>query len=100
MQALAQANLLPGQLNGVQLPAVFPPLAGSVLYVLNEGAARGTRQPWTRGKTYVGDGLGPYFVGGQAPQPPSRVRWTTPSKVGTLVPDAPAASNDPDTRTP
>src|SRR5258708_20667054 len=32
-----------------QLPVTLPPLAGSVLYVLNEGAAPGTGQPWTAG---------------------------------------------------
>jgi len=95
MQALAQANLLPGQLNGVQLPAVFPPLAGSVLYVLNEGAAPGTVQPWTGGNTYMDDELCHDFVGVQAPQPASDVRCTTPSNAAMLVPGAPAASNYP-----
>jgi len=37
MQTLGQANLLPGQINGNTIPGVFPPAAGSVLYVLNEG---------------------------------------------------------------
>ncbi len=32
--------------NNAQLPLTLPPLAGSVLYVLNEGTAPGTVKPW------------------------------------------------------
>src|SRR5260370_30738687 len=77
MHALAQANLLPWQLNCVQLPAVFPPLAGSVLYVLNEGAAPGTVQPWTGGNTYMDDELCHDLVGAQVAQPAANGRRST-----------------------
>src|SRR5260370_12531979 len=53
MQALAQANLLPGQLNGIQVPAVFPPLAETVLNVLNEESPPAPVHPCTQGTTYT-----------------------------------------------
>jgi hypothetical protein len=81
-----------------QLPVTVPPLAGSVLYVLNEGGAPGTVQPWTAGNTYMDDELCHDFAGVQAQQPASDVRCTTPPTAAMLVPGtlaAPVTSNYP-----
>jgi Tfp pilus assembly protein PilX len=98
MQALGQANLLPGQIAGNTIPGVFPPAAGSVLYVLNEGNAPGTVQPWTAGNAYMDDELCHDFAGIQLQQPASGVRCTTPPTAATQVPAAvlnPVTSNYP-----
>jgi hypothetical protein len=68
-----------------QLPVSFPPQAGSVLYVLNEGAAAGTVQPWVAGNTYMDDELCHDFAGVQAQQPAPDVRCTTPPTAAMLV---------------
>ena len=98
MQALGLANLLPGQINGNTIPGVFPPAAGSVLYVLNEGNAPGTVQPWVQGNTYMDDELCHDFAGVQLNQPASDVRCTTPPTQAMQVPAAllnPVTSNYP-----
>jgi len=98
MQTLGQANLLPGQINGNAIPGVFPPAAGSVLYVLNEGNAPGTVQPWVQGNTYMDDELCHDFAGVQLNQPASDVRCTTPPTQAMQVPAAllnPVTSNYP-----
>src|SRR6267378_261675 len=98
MQTLGQANLLPGQINGNTIPGVFPPAAGSVLYVLNEGNAPGTVQPWVQGNTYMDDELCHDFAGVQLNQPASDVRCTTPPTQAMQVPAAllnPVTSNYP-----
>jgi Tfp pilus assembly protein PilX len=98
MQALSLANLLPGQFNGNTIPGVFPPAAGSVLYVLNEGNAAGTVQPWTAGNAYMDDELCHDFAGIQLQQPASDVRCTTPPTAAMQVPAAvltPVTSNYP-----
>jgi hypothetical protein len=81
-----------------KLPTTFPPAAGSVLYVLNEGAAPGTVQPWVAGNTYMDDEMCHDFAVVQGQQPAPNVRCTTaPSSAllvaGTLA--APVTSNYP-----
>lgn len=92
-------TLLPGLLpNGNPAPGVFPPAAGSVLYVLNEGNAPGTVQPWTAGNAYMDDELCHDFAGVQLQQPASDVRCTTPPTAAMQVPAAllnPVTSNYP-----
>jgi Tfp pilus assembly protein PilX len=92
-------TLLPGLLpNGNPAPGVFPPAAGSVLYVLNEGNAPGTVQPWTAGSAYMDDELCHDFVGVQLQQPASDVRCTTPPTAAVQMPAAllnPVTSNYP-----
>jgi len=79
-------NLLPGLVAGAPGPGVFPPAANSVLYVLNEGAAAGTVQPWTAGNAYMDDELCHDFAGVQAgQQPASDVRCSTPPTGAVLV---------------
>jgi Tfp pilus assembly protein PilX len=79
-------NLLPGLVAGNPAPGVFPPAPNSVLYVLNEGAAAGTVQPWTAGNAYMDDELCHDFAGVQAgPQPASDVRCSTPPTGAVLV---------------
>jgi Tfp pilus assembly protein PilX len=68
-----------------QLPTALPPAAGSVLYMLNEGAAAGTVQPWTAGNAYMDDELCHDFAGIQSQQPASDVRCTTPPSTALLV---------------
>jgi Tfp pilus assembly protein PilX len=86
MSALAAANLLPDQLNGNPLPGVFPPAANSILYVVNEGTAPGTVQPWVAGNAYMDDELCHDFAGVQAgAQPASDVRCTTAPTAAMLV---------------
>jgi hypothetical protein len=86
MSLLAAANLLPDQLNGNPLPGVFPPAANSILYVVNEGTAPGTVQPWVAGNAYMDDELCHDFAGVQAgAQPASDVRCTTPPTAAMLV---------------
>jgi hypothetical protein len=68
-----------------QLPVTLPPAAGSVLYVLNEGAATGTVQPWVTGNTYMDDEACHDFAGIQAQQPAPNVRCTTPPSSTMLV---------------
>jgi hypothetical protein len=93
MSALAAANLLPDQLNGNPLPGVFPPAANSVLYVVNEGTATGTVQPWVAGNAYMDDELCHDFAGVQGgAQPASDVRCTTPPTAAMLVAAENAAS--------
>ncbi|HXC47805.1 MAG TPA: hypothetical protein VNU20_05905 [Candidatus Sulfotelmatobacter sp.] len=79
------ANLLPGQLAGNPVPAVFPPAANSVLYVVNEGTAAGTVKPWVAGNAYMDDELCHDFAGVQGQQPAPDVRCTTPPTVAVLV---------------
>lgn len=93
-------NLLPGILAGNPLPGVFPPAANSVLYVVNEGTAAGTVQPWVAGNAYMDDELCHDFAGVQAgAQPASDVRCTTPPTAAMLVAGenagAPVASTYP-----
>src|SRR4029077_19794268 len=81
-----------------KLPTTFPPAAGSVLYVLNEGAAPGTVRPWVAGNTYMDDEMCHDFAVVQGQQPAPNVRCTTaPSSAllvaGTLA--APVTSNYP-----
>jgi len=81
-----------------KLPTALPPAAGSVLYVLNEGAAPGTVQPWTAGNTYMDDEMCHDFAAVQGQQPAPNVRCTTPPSsaylvAGTLA--APVTSNYP-----
>src|ERR1700722_16907133 len=47
------------------LPTTLPPAAGSVLYMVNEGAAAGTVKPWVVGNTYMDDELCHDFAGVQ-----------------------------------
>jgi Tfp pilus assembly protein PilX len=68
-----------------QLPTTFPPNAGSVLYVLNEGAAAGTVRPWVAGNSYMDDELCHDFAGVQTTQPAPDVRCTTPPTSAMLV---------------
>src|SRR6201987_1927946 len=86
------ANQLPGQLAGNPVPGVFPPAANSVLYVVNEGAAPGTVQPWVAGNAYMDDELCHDFAGIQAQQPASDVRCTTPPSAAVLVAGETAAA--------
>jgi len=89
----ALLNLLPGVLAGNPLPGVFPPAANSILYVVNEGAAPGTVQPWVAGNAYMDDELCHDFAGVQAgAQPASDVRCTTPPTAAMLVAGEPAAT--------
>ena len=84
--------------NNAQLPLTLPPLAGSVLYVLNEGTAPGTVKPWVGGNTYMDDELCHDFTGVQAQQPATDVRCTTAPTAATLVPGTlatPVTSNYP-----
>ena len=81
-----------------KLPTTLPPAAGSVLYVLNEGAAPGTVQPWVAGNTYMDDEMCHDFAVVQGQQPAPNVRCTTPPSsaylvAGTLA--APVTSNYP-----
>jgi hypothetical protein len=81
-----------------KLPTTLPPLAGSVLYVLNEGAAPGTVRPWVAGNTYMDDEMCHDFAVVQGQQPAPDVRCTSaPSSAylvaGTLA--APVTSNYP-----
>lgn len=46
----------PGSISA-NLPTTLPPNNGSVLYVLNEGNAPGTVQPWNTGSAYMDDEL-------------------------------------------
>jgi Tfp pilus assembly protein PilX len=79
-------NLLPGVLAGNPLPGVFPPAPNSVLYVVNEGTAPGTVQPWVAGNAYMDDELCHDFAGVQAgQQPASDVRCSTPPTAAMLV---------------
>jgi Tfp pilus assembly protein PilX len=80
------------------LPTTLPPAAGSVLYVLNEGAAAGTVQPWTAGNAYMDDEMCHDFAGVQGQQPASNVRCTTSPATAMLVPGtlaSPVTSNYP-----
>jgi hypothetical protein len=77
------------------LPTTFPPAAGSVLYVLNEGAAPGTIKPWVAGNTYMDDEMCHDFAVVQGQQPAPDVRCTTAPSAAMLVAGAPAASNYP-----
>jgi hypothetical protein len=68
-------------------PGVFPPAANSVLYVVNEGTAQGSVQPWNATNTYLDDELCHDFalVPGQA-QPTSDVRCpTTQMSTGAML---------------
>jgi Tfp pilus assembly protein PilX len=86
-------NLLPGVVAGnVFLPGVFPPAPNSVLYVVNEGAAPGTVQPWVAGNAYMDDELCHDFAGVQAVQPAPDVRCTTPPTAAMLVAGETAAA--------
>jgi hypothetical protein len=81
-----------------KLPTTLPPLAGSVLYVLNEGAAPGSVRPWVAGNTYMDDEMCHDFAVVQGQQPAPDVRCTSaPSSAylvaGTLA--APVTSNYP-----
>jgi hypothetical protein len=81
-----------------KLPTTFPPAAGSVLYVLNEGAAPGTVQPWVAGNTYMDDEMCHDFAVVQGQQPAPNVRCTTAPSSALLVPGtlaAPVTSNYP-----
>jgi hypothetical protein len=89
---------MPALNTAAKLPTTFPPLAGSVLYVLNEGAAPGTVRPWVAGNTYMDDEMCHDFAVVQGQQPAPDVRCTTaPSSAylvaGTLA--APVTSNYP-----
>ena len=86
------ANLLPGVLAGNPVPAVFPPAANSVLYVLNEGAVPGTVQPWVAGTKYMDDELCHDFAGVQTQQPAPDVRCSTPPTAAVLVAGESAAA--------
>jgi len=92
-------TVLPGLLpSGNPAPGVFPPAAGSVLYVLNEGAAPGTVQPWTAGNAYMDDELCHDFTGVQLQKPASDVRCTTPPTAAVQTPASllnPVTSNYP-----
>jgi hypothetical protein len=92
-------NLLPGVLAGNPfLPGVFPPAPNSVLYVVNEGAAPGTVQPWVAGNTYMDDELCHDFVlaPGQAqPTPDVRCPTTQMPTAAMLVAGAPVPSTYP-----
>jgi Tfp pilus assembly protein PilX len=92
-------TLLPGLFpDGNPAPGVFPPAAGSVLYVLNEGNAAGTVQPWTQGSAYMDDELCHDFAGVQLNQPASDVRCTTPPTAAVQTPPSvlnPVTSNYP-----
>jgi hypothetical protein len=92
-------NLLPGVVAGNPfLPGVFPPAPNSVLYVLNEGAAPGTVQPWVAGNAYMDDELCHDFVlvPGQAqPTPDVRCPTTQMPTAAMLVPGAPVPSTYP-----
>jgi Tfp pilus assembly protein PilX len=68
-----------------KLPTTLPPAAGSVLYILNEGAAPGTVQPWTAGNAYMDDELCHDFAGVQTQQPAPDVRCTTSPTTAMLV---------------
>jgi Tfp pilus assembly protein PilX len=76
---------MPALLTATQLPTTLPPAAGSVVYILNEGAATGTVQPWTAGNAYMDDELCHDFAGIQSQQPASDVRCTTPPSTAMLV---------------
>jgi hypothetical protein len=81
-----------------KLPTTLPPAAGSVLYVLNEGAAPGTVQPWVAGNTYMDDEMCHDFAVVQGQQPAPNVRCTTPPSSALLVAGtlaAPVTSNYP-----
>jgi hypothetical protein len=79
-------NLLPGVLTGNPLPGVFPPAANSILYVVNEGTAAGTVQPWVAGNAYMDDELCHDFGGVQAGQQPTAdVRCTSAPTAAMLV---------------
>lgn len=60
-----------------KLPTTFPPAAGSILYVLNEGAAAGTVQPWVATNAYMDDELCHDFSGVQGTQPATNIRCTS-----------------------
>src|ERR1700720_2773702 len=68
-----------------KLPTTFPPAAGSVLYVLNEGNAPGTVQPWVAGNTYMDDEMCHDFAVVQGQQPAPNVRCTTAPSSALLV---------------
>jgi hypothetical protein len=81
-----------------KLPTTLPPAAGSVLYVLNEGAAPGTVKPWVAGNTYMDDEMCHDFAVVQGQQPAPDVRCTTPPSTAYLVAGtlaAPVTSNYP-----
>ena len=89
---------MPALNTAAKLPTTLPPAAGSVLYVLNEGAAPGTVQPWVAGNTYMDDEMCHDFAVVQGQQPAPNVRCTTPPSsaylvAGTLA--APVTSNYP-----
>ena len=89
---------MPALNTAAKLPTTLPPLAGSVLYVLNEGAAPGTVRPWVAGNTYMDDEMCHDFAVVQGQQPAPDVRCTSaPSSAylvaGTLA--APVTSNYP-----
>ena len=89
---------MPALNTAAKLPTTLPPLAGSVLYVLNEGAAPGTVRPWVAGNTYMDDEMCHDFAVVQGQQPAPDVRCTTPPSsaylvAGTLA--APVTSNYP-----
>jgi Tfp pilus assembly protein PilX len=82
------ALIAAGQLGNLPTQGVFPPAAGSVLYLLNEGAAPGTVQPWAAGNAYTDDELCHDFPALQALQPTaSDVRCTTAPSAGWLLPN-------------
>jgi len=89
---------MPALNTAAKLPTTLPPLAGSVLYVLNEGAAPGTVRPWVAGNAYMDDEMCHDFAVVQGQQPAPDVRCTSaPSSAylvaGTLA--APVTSNYP-----
>jgi hypothetical protein len=89
---------MPALNTAAKLPTTLPPLAGSVLYGLNEGAAPGTVRPWVAGNTYMDDEMCHDFAVVQGQQPAPDVRCTSaPSSAylvaGTLA--APVTSNYP-----
>lgn len=55
----ARDRMMPSNANyfGNLLPTSLPPANGSVLYLLNEGGATGTVQPWLSSNTYIDDEL-------------------------------------------
>src|SRR5882762_4788947 len=73
------ALIAAGQLGNLPAQGVFPPAAGSVLYLLNEGNAPGTVQPWAApGGAFTDDELCHDFPALQAlQQTASDVRCTT-----------------------
>jgi hypothetical protein len=78
------ALIAAGQLGTLPTQGAFPPAAGSVLYLLNEGATPGTVQPWAAGNAYTDDELCHDFP--VLPQTASDVRCTTAPSPAWLLP--------------